>query len=210
MIIKTIPSRLLGANCYLVASETSGTGLVIDPGADANVLKDMIDELGLSISLIVATHSHIDHIIEVGRVKQMLNVDLAIHEAEENMELWSRDWAVQLGLQLEALPNPDRLLRDGDFLKMDDLKFSVLHTPGHTPGGISLAGHGIVFTGDTLLKGNLGRTDMTGGSYEELMKSINNKLMVLPDDTSVLPGHGSKTTIGAEREYIRILKNSVR
>ena len=91
MIIKTIPSRLLGANCYLVASESSGTGLVIDPGADANVLKDMIDELGLSISLIVATHSHIDHIIEVDQVKQMLNVDLAIHEAEESMELWSRD-----------------------------------------------------------------------------------------------------------------------
>jgi len=109
---------------------------------------------------------------------------------------------------LEALPNPDRLLRDSDILEMNDLKFSVLHTPGHSPGGISLAGHGLVFTGDTLLKGNLGRTDMTGGSYEELMLSINNKLMVLPDDTQVLPGHRSKTTIGAEREHIRILNET--
>jgi len=109
---------------------------------------------------------------------------------------------VQLGLQLEALPKPDRLLRDGDVLETDDLKFFVLHTPGHSPGGVSLAGHGMVFTGDTLLKGNFGRTDMIGGSYEELRQSISNKLMVLPDDTPVLPGHGPKTSVGAEREHI--------
>jgi len=91
MIIKTIPGRLLGSNCYIVGSETSGKGLVIDPGANANIVKDIIDELELTITLIVATHAHIDHIIEAKRVKQILDVDLAIHEAEENMELWSRD-----------------------------------------------------------------------------------------------------------------------
>lgn len=106
---------------------------------------------------------------------------------------------------MEEPPHPDRLLRDGDVLEIGDLKFSVLHTPGHSPGGISLASHGVVFTGDTLLRGNMGRTDMPGGSHDELMESIRTRLMVLPNDTVVFPGHGPQTSIGAERERLILL-----
>lgn len=106
---------------------------------------------------------------------------------------------------MEEPPHPDRLLRDGDMLEIGDLKFTVLHTPGHSPGGISLAGHGVVFTGDTLLQGNMGRTDLPGGSYDELVQSIRGRLMGLPNDTLVLPGHGPQTTVGAERERLVLL-----
>ena len=106
---------------------------------------------------------------------------------------------------MEEPPDPDRLLRDGDVLEMGDLKFSVLHTPGHSPGGISLVGHGVVFTGDTLLQGNMGRTDMPGGNHDDLMQSIRTRLLDLPNDTLVLPGHGRQTTIGAERERLVLL-----
>jgi glyoxylase-like metal-dependent hydrolase (beta-lactamase superfamily II) len=100
---------------------------------------------------------------------------------------------------LEALPNPDRLLQDGDVLETGDLKFSVLHTPGHSPGGVSLAGHGVIFTGDTLFRGNIGSTNNYGGNYEELIESVSSLLADFSDETVVLPGHGHRTTIGTER-----------
>ena len=103
---------------------------------------------------------------------------------------------------MEALPNPDRLLRDGDVLETGDLKFSVLHTPGHSPGGLSLAGHGMVFTGDVLFRGNIGSTNNYGGNYEELIESVSSLLADFSDETVVLPGHGRRTTIGTERRRI--------
>lgn len=105
---------------------------------------------------------------------------------------------------MEAPPEPDRLLRHGDTLEIGDLKFYVLHTPGHSPGSICLESNGVIFTGDTLLNGNIGRTDLPGGSLKEIMESIHTRLMPLPDNTTILPGHGFQSTIGAERERLRL------
>jgi len=118
----------------------------------------------------------------------------------------SKGIARMLGLSADPLPKPDRLLKDGDIIEIGELRFAVLHTPGHSLGGISLYGEGVLFSGDTLFNFGIGRTDFPGCSYEEIMESIHNKLMTLPDDTVVLPGHGPETTIGAERKFNPFLR----
>jgi glyoxylase-like metal-dependent hydrolase (beta-lactamase superfamily II) len=135
-------------------------------------------------------------------VKEATGADYAVHELDvEGMspDVFGRMLGVVLGGSFKSPPQPDRLLREDDVIEIGDLKFTVLHTPGHTSGGISLLGDGIVFSGDTLFNYGIGRTDLSGGDYATLINSIMTKLMVLPDDTVVYPGHGASTTIGAER-----------
>ena len=135
-------------------------------------------------------------------VKNETGASFAIHKDEETFLKASAQGATSfMGTSIEPPPSADWLLQDGDIIKVGDLSFTVLHTPGHTPGGISLLGHGHVFTGDTLFNFSIGRTDFPGGNYNQLIESIKSKLMVLPDDTIVLPGHGPKSTIGTEREW---------
>ena len=203
MILKELVVGMFASNCFIVGSEVTREGIIIDPGADAaNILK-AIDDLGLSIVLIVATHNHIDHVGALRQVKESTGADYAVHESDvEGMApaVFGRMLGVVMGGSFKSPPKPERLLRDGDVVEVGDLKFSVLHTPGHTPGGISLLGDGIVFAGDTLFNFGIGRTDMHGGDYATLMHSIVTRLMALPDDTIVYPGHGPSTTIGAERK----------
>jgi glyoxylase-like metal-dependent hydrolase (beta-lactamase superfamily II) len=203
MILKTLELGPFASNCYIVGSEKTGEGIIIDPGAEADVILDTVRELNLSIPLIVATHSHIDHVMALPKVKKATEARFAIHEAESKGGMpgkFGQMLAMFTGLSLEPLPSPDRLLHDGDVIEVGDLRFTVLHTPGHSPGGISLLGNGVVFCGDTLFNYSIGRTDFPGCSYEQLMHSIFTKLMVLPDETRVLPGHGPETTIGFERK----------
>jgi hydroxyacylglutathione hydrolase len=158
--------------------------------------------MGLSISLIVITHAHIDHIDALRAVKERTNAPFAIHEAEKKLLSTAPPMNIVASLGLspfKSAPQPDRLLKDGDRVDVGGLHFEVLHTPGHSPGGICISGHGVVFSGDTLFNFGIGRTDFPGGSYERLMKSIHEKLMILPDETIVYPGHGPPTTIGDER-----------
>jgi len=176
--------------------------MIIDPGAEAGNILKMVQQMGLSISLIVVTHAHIDHIDALRAVKERTNAQFAIHEAEKELLSTAPPMSVVASLGLSPFkspPQPDRLLEDGDRIDVGDLHFEVLHTPGHSPGGICLSGHGVVFSGDTLFNFGIGRTDFPGGSYEHLMKSIREKLMVLSDETIVYPGHGPATTIGDER-----------
>lgn len=203
MIIKELVVGPFGSNCFIVGSETTKEAMIIDPGADANHILDAANDLGLSIVLIVATHNHMDHIGALRPVKDATNADYAVHEADLETKMpavFARMMGPLMGGSLKAPPKPDRLLHDGDIIEVGDLKFTVLHTPGHTPGGISLLGDGVVFSGDTLFNFGIGRTDMPGGSFSILMHSIATKLMVLPDDTIVYPGHGPRTTIGIERK----------
>ncbi|MDY6893464.1 MAG: MBL fold metallo-hydrolase [Chloroflexota bacterium] len=203
MIIKELVVGPFGSNCFIVGSETTKEAMIIDPGADANHIVDAANDLGLSIVLIVATHNHMDHIGALRPVKDATNADYAVHEADLETKMpavFARMMGPLMGGSLKAPPKPDRLLHDGDIIEVGDLKFTVLHTPGHTPGGISLLGDGVVFSGDTLFNFGIGRTDMPGGSFSILMHSIATKLMVLPDDTIVYPGHGPRTTIGIERK----------
>lgn len=177
--------------------------MIIDPGAEAGRILGTAGELGLSITLIVATHLHADHIAALSEVKEAMKADYAVHEAEGTRKITSAFNRIIRSFSersLRSLPKPDRLLYEGDIIELGELRFRVLHTPGHSPGGICLQGHGVVFCGDTLFNLGIGRTDFPGCSHTQLMNSIRTKLMVLPDETIVLPGHGPETTIGLERE----------
>jgi glyoxylase-like metal-dependent hydrolase (beta-lactamase superfamily II) len=201
MILKTLVVGPFASNCYIVGSESSRRGLIIDPGAEAKLILKTVNDLGLTISLIVVTHMHFDHVGALTTVKEGTGAKFALHgaEAEAGLGVFSRMLSSMTGGSLRQLPKPDRLLKDGDTIDIDGLHFTVLHTPGHSPGGISLYGHGVVFSGDTLFNYGIGRTDFPGCSHDQLMDSIQNKLMTLPDETIVYPGHGPSTTIGEER-----------
>jgi hydroxyacylglutathione hydrolase len=201
MIVETLVVGPFASNCYVVGSSSTKQGMIIDPGAEADTILRTVEQMGLSVSLIVVTHAHMDHVDALHAVKEKTSAQFALHEAEkELLSAAPMRMLTSLGLSpFKSPPQPDRLLKDGDRTDVGELHFEVLHTPGHSPGGICLLGHGVVFSGDTLFNFGIGRTDFPGGSYEQLMKSIHEKLMVLPDETIVYPGHGPSTTIGDER-----------
>ena len=203
MILQMLTVGPIMCNCYIVGSGRTKEGMVIDPGAEADVILNAVRKLKLDIVLIVATHGHIDHVGALRQVKKTTGAPFAIHEAEAMSLLGDLGMIVDemLGSPYKSLPKPDRLLRDGEVIEIGDLRFTVLHTPGHSPGGISLLLPGIVFCGDTLFNLSIGRTDLRGGNYATLMNSIFTKLMVLPDETKVLSGHGPESTIGFERRH---------
>jgi hydroxyacylglutathione hydrolase len=201
MIIKMLAVGPFAANCYIVGSPETKQGLIIDPGAEADTILKTVRQTGLSISIIVITHAHIDHVGALREVQAKTNAQFAIHEAEKGFVFSTpMRMLTSLGVSpVKSPPRPDRLLKDGDLIDVADLHFEVLYTPGHSSGGICLSGHGVVFSGDTLFDLGIGRTDFPGMSHELLIKSIREKLMVLPDETVVYPGHGPPTTIGDER-----------
>ena len=200
MIYRTLKIMPFGTNCYLVASEQTRDGMVIDAAGEASRIWSNIHELNLKIGLVVVTHTHADHIGAIRQVVAQTGAKFAVHAAEaEILQHSNFSRFIAMDPTFEPPPPPDRLLKDGDLLVVGDLQFQVLHTPGHSPGGICLSGYGLVFTGDTLFNMSVGRTDGPDGDSRLLISSIRAKLLVLPDQTLVLPGHGSKTTIGQER-----------
>jgi len=199
VIIRKLEVGPFATNCYIVGSESIKEGMIIDPADEAQLILKNVKELGLDIKSIILTHGHLDHIGALKEVTEATGAEVAIHSDDVNL-LQDHSLGNLFGLSYPPPPPPDRLLKDGDSLDVGDLHFSVLHTPGHTPGGICLLGHGVVFSGDALFNYGIGRTDFPGGSYSQLMESIRNKLMVLPDDTVIYPGHGPDSTIGAERQ----------
>ncbi len=189
MIFRMLAVGPYMSNCYIVGSETTKEGIIIDPGAEAESIMKIVNALELDIKLIVATHGHIDHVGAVNGVKERTGAPFGMHEAE----------TIKGGIFEKSTP-VDEPLKRGDITEIGDLEFEVRHTPGHSPGGISLVGEGIVFSGDTLFQFSIGRTDFPGASYSQIMTSIFEQLMVLPDETPVYSGHGPDTTIGKERK----------
>lgn len=194
----------LSTNCYILVCEESRESAIIDPGfnkIDEEFVLEKICEQKLRVKYIINTHGHLDHISGNAKVKEETKAIIAVHYYDADMLTDpEKNLSRMLGLNIIS-PPADLVLRDGDKLRVGRHEIQVLHTPGHTPGSISLylGEEKIVFTGDTLFAGSIGRTDLPGSSYEELISSIKKKLLTLPDETRVYPGHGPETTIGVER-----------
>lgn len=199
MKVIRIPAGIYAANCYIIYSETTKDGIIVDPGGDADVILNTIKENNLKIKHIVLTHGHGDHIGGVMELLDVLKVPLLVHEDDVKM---ISDAKMNLSniMPIGAIElNPDKILKDRDIIPFGDLEAEIIHTPGHTLGGICIKIGDNLITGDTLFQGSIGRTDLEGGDYDTIIKSIKENLLVFPDDTIVWPGHGVQTTIGSEK-----------
>ena len=195
MILQKLELGAYGANCYIVGDTETKEGMIIDPGAEAALILKTVKALGLDIKKIVLTHSHIDHIGALGDVKKATGAEILIHESEA-ASLHNQPFGMMLST---PAPKADKPVKDGDIINIGKLKFTVLHTPGHTRGGMCLYTKGVVFSGDTLFQFSVGRADFPGSDFDQEINSIWQKLMVLPVETIVCPGHGPDTTIGFEK-----------
>jgi len=201
MLIETIVVGPLGVNCLILGDKQSNEGVVIDPGADCEMILGAVARLGLKIKYLINTHGHFDHVGCNGPILKETGAEFLIHEKDLALLQMASRSAHKYGLVVEDSPAPSRYLVDGMRLDFGRRSIEVLHTPGHTEGGccLLLRNEKLVVTGDTLFADSVGRTDLPGGSHEILMASIKEKLMPLEDDTLVWPGHGPSTTIGHER-----------
>ncbi len=198
MIVRNLSVGPLESNCFVIGDEKSMKAIVVDPGDEPDRIMDVIKSEGLFVDYIYCTHAHFDHVGAVPEIKKETGARVAVHRDEIEIYRGAADMAAFWGYKIEPLPEPDLLVEDDDEIKVGDLTFRVLHTPGHSPGGICLFGEGIVITGDTLFAGSVGRTDFHGGDMNKLRRSFE-RLMSLPPETRVLAGHGPDSTIGTER-----------
>lgn len=192
MIIKTIPAGIYDANCYVIVDESTKEAVVLDPGGDDVRLKSFIEGLGVKVKYILLTHGHIDHVGGVEYLSKAFNAPYYIHELEE--EYMAKDNFV-FGKLKKAPFN----IKDGDVLPFSAGDIKVIHTPGHTKGGVCFLIGDKLFTGDTLFQGSIGRTDFIGGDFDEIIDSIKGKLFPLGDHVEVYPGHGPKSSIEFEK-----------
>ncbi|MSS72231.1 MAG: MBL fold metallo-hydrolase [Candidatus Latescibacteria bacterium] len=199
MILKSLIVGPLEVNCYILACERTGEGIVIDPGDEPQEILSAIAEEGISIREIVATHGHFDHIGFAREVQEALKVPFAIHRDDLSLVEGLADAGALFGVKVGPPPEVTRFLAEGDEVRFGDETLRVLHTPGHSLGGVTLVRNNIAIVGDCLFAGSIGRTDMPGQSHDLLMVSIWDKLLTLDDATEVYPGHGPPTTIGQER-----------
>ena len=189
----------LETNCFVVYCQDSLECAVVDPGAEADRIFQLIAQKSLKPALILNTHGHMDHIGANKDIKEKFNIPLYIHSADSPMldNVQQSEMAICLGA-VES-PSPDHLLNDGDKIKIGESFLRVIHTPGHSPGSVSFLGDGFLLSGDTLFFGGVGRTDLPGGSWKDIESSIKNKILTMPDEMIVLPGHGPITTVGQEK-----------
>jgi hydroxyacylglutathione hydrolase len=199
--IIAIPVGALEVNCYIVWDRATLEGVIIDPGADADEIEAAVKENGVKVRCVLNTHGHFDHVGANKAMKAAFGAPVAIHPDDAPLMADAHEHGIFFGVETPKQAAPDILLEDGQSMEFGPLKFKVIHTPGHTRGGVCLylEGAKALFTGDTLFAGSVGRTDFEGGSMDELMSSISRKLLSLDDKVMVLPGHGPSSTIGEER-----------
>ena len=208
MIFETLVVGQLAVNCFILGCEKTKEAVVIDPGSNAERVAAAIQKLGLKVKYVVNTHGHFDHVGGNRAILAATGATLLIHRDDVPFLSRAADVATMYGLTTENSPPPGQTLHDGMSVSFGEYELKVLHTPGHTPGGCSLyiEKEGMVITGDTLFADSVGRTDFPGSSHEALISGIRTKLLTLPDETLVFPGHGPSTTIGRERlhnEYLQ-------
>jgi glyoxylase-like metal-dependent hydrolase (beta-lactamase superfamily II) len=194
-----IPNGAFVENCYLVIDEAARECAVVDPGEGAGLILHKLAETAARPVAIWLTHAHVDHVLGVSRIASATGAPVLLHAADRPLYDRVPQQAAAFGLPADTLPPPDATWAHGDVVRVGTLAFGVRHTPGHSPGSVSLVGEGVVFSGDVLFQGSIGRSDLPGGDLDTLIGSIERELLVLPDSTIVYSGHGPHTTIGAER-----------
>lgn len=203
MILESLIVGPIWTNCFVIGDEKTCEGTIIDPGGDPGEIMRVVKNTGLDIKFIIATHGHFDHISAINQLKKKLECDFLIHKDDLLFVRESKRAAKIWDFDIEQVPDPDKHVNEGDVLNLGAIELRILHTPGHSPGGISIyiQGEKVLFSGDTLFQSSIGRTDLPMGSMEDLARSIKNKLYALPEDTIVYTGHGTQTTIGEEKKY---------
>ena len=202
MILEGFPVGPIQANCYIVGDEISRKGVVIDPGDEVPRILDKLREHQLEVVYILNTHGHFDHVGGNKKLKEATGAQIAIHPDDASYLDRLAESAAVWGMRAENSPRPDLLLADGQVLEVGGLNFKVLHTPGHSRGSVSfvLEDAQIVFTGDLIFAGSIGRTDFPGGDYNSLIRSVREKIFPLGDEVRILSGHGPITTVGHEKQ----------
>ena len=186
-------------NCWVIGNRRTGEAICIDPGEQAEDIVHMASEMGVKIKMIANSHAHLDHVLGVRGVQSDDNATFLLHEADLDILQGAAESAARFGMDVEQPPDPDHYIEDEQKIEVDGVELQVIHTPGHTRGSVCFYGHGVLFSGDTLFRNSIGRTDLPGGDYNQEMSSIVDKLLMLPDETIVLPGHMDQTTLGSER-----------
>jgi len=208
MKVYCVPVGPFEMNSYIVQADDASSCILIDPGDDLHKIENVMNQNGLKPQSIFNTHNHIDHSRRISLLQKKYNLPFFI--AQEDLPLLEslKDQALLFGLDASPVPEVTRFVQDGNTFNLGEEEFRILHTPGHSPGSICLYFEGHVFVGDVLFRDSIGRTDLYGGNYKQLMHSIETKLLVLPDETIVYPGHGPTTTIGREKEHNPFLSPS--
>jgi len=199
VIIETLLLGPVGTNAYIVGDPATRKAAILDPGDEPRRVLGVLTRLGLSPDVIIATHAHFDHVGAVRPLIEATGAPFLLFEAELPVLEVAADRAALFGIDIPQPPAPDRLLRDGETLEMGGRTFRIAHTPGHSPGHMCLISDGVAFVGDVIFQGSIGRTDLPGGDYETLIRSIATHLLPLPDETVLYNGHGPATTVGHER-----------